>query len=59
MANEPPKRIYYKARDDLQLNHLPFFFGWVDVEGKRVVGEHYKPKTYRFHFWRSLPARSR
>jgi hypothetical protein len=44
MANEPPKRIYYKARDDLQLNNLPFFFGWVDVEGKRVAGEHYKPK---------------
>ena len=42
--NKPPKRIYYKARDELKINKLPFFFGWVDFEGDKIVGEHYKPK---------------
>jgi hypothetical protein len=43
-ATEPPKRIYYKARDDMQINDLPFFFGWVDFEEEKIVGKHYKPK---------------
>ncbi|MBN1995019.1 MAG: hypothetical protein JW953_20155 [Anaerolineae bacterium] len=45
--NEAPPRTYYRARDELQINNLPFFFGWVDFEGDKVVGEHYKPKIDR------------
>ncbi|MBN1217491.1 MAG: hypothetical protein JXM69_01065 [Anaerolineae bacterium] len=43
-ANTPQKRIYYRARDDLRINDLPVFFGWVDFAGNVLVGEHYKPK---------------
>jgi hypothetical protein len=43
-AEEVLRRIYYRAKDDLEINDLPFFFGWVDFAGEKIVGEHYKPK---------------
>ncbi|MFC1975524.1 hypothetical protein ACFLXQ_03890 [Chloroflexota bacterium] len=47
MADKLPKRIYYKAKNDLQKNNLPFFFGWVDLDDEKITGEHYKPKIDR------------
>ena len=44
MAETSSKRVYYKARDNLQVNRLPFFFGWVDFVGEEITGRHYKPK---------------
>jgi hypothetical protein len=44
MAEEASKRIYYKAKDILPINQLPFFFGWVDFEDEKITGRHYKPK---------------
>jgi hypothetical protein len=35
---------YYQARNDLQIDGLPFFFGRVNFEGGKISGEHYKPK---------------
>ena len=43
-TDESPQRIYYQAREDMKVNDLPFFFGWVDFEGGKIMGEHYKPK---------------
>jgi len=47
-ANQFLQRIYYKARDESQINQLPFFFGWVDIENEKITGEHYKPKIDQF-----------
>ena len=44
MANTSLKRVYYKARNNMQINRLPFFFGWVDFLGQEIAGRHYKPK---------------
>lgn len=39
-----PRTFYYRARDDLLINNLPFFFGRVEIHNGRIKGEHYKPK---------------
>ncbi|MEM7346365.1 MAG: D-glycerate dehydrogenase [Chloroflexota bacterium] len=36
--------LYYRARDEVKINELPYFFGWVEIEDQKIVGEHYKPK---------------
>ena len=28
----------------MQINQLPFFFGWVNIQDEKITGEHYKPK---------------
>ena len=42
MTEKP--RIYYKSKNNLPANNLPFFFGWVDFVGENIDGRHYKPK---------------
>ncbi len=44
MTENSSRRVYYRAKDDMQINQLPFFFGWVDFEGEKISGRHYKPK---------------
>lgn len=44
MTNSFPKIIYYKAKDELPINQLPFFFGWVEFVDEKIKGKHYKPK---------------
>lgn len=44
MTDSSVKIRYYKARDEAQINELPYFFGWVEFEGEKISGEHYKPK---------------
>jgi hypothetical protein len=46
-TDKSPQRIYYKARDGLQINSLPLYFGWLEIEGDQMAGEHYKPKIER------------
>ncbi len=47
-SDNQSKKIYYKARDDMQINGLPYFFGWVEFKSEKIVGEHYKPKIDQF-----------
>jgi hypothetical protein len=41
MADQP-RLLYYRARDDLTVDGLPIFFGWVEVQLQKVVGRHYR-----------------
>jgi hypothetical protein len=43
-VNGQPNKIYYKSKDDLKINDLPYFFGWVEVRDGKISGRHYKPK---------------
>lgn len=43
-----PKTIYYRAKDDAQIENLPFFFGWVEFDQGKISGRHYKPKLDQF-----------
>jgi len=45
MAEASSKRVYYKAKNNLQVNRLPLFLGWVDFAGEEITGRHYKPKV--------------
>lgn len=44
MLANSPKITYYQAKDKLELNQLPYFFGWVEFVDEKIKGEHYKPK---------------
>ncbi len=45
---DEPRTIYYEARDEAKINNLPFFFGWVEILGRKITGKHYKPKLDQF-----------
>ncbi len=46
-ANAYPKTMYYKAKEELQINNLPFFFGRIEIRNGKITGKHYKPKFDR------------
>ncbi len=46
--DQQPKTLFYRAKDEAQLDNRPFFFGWVEFIAAKINGQHYKPKLDQF-----------
>jgi hypothetical protein len=60
---EHPKVLYYRARDELYINDLPIFFGWVELKNEIAVGSHYRARIEKMnkkyligYYWLELEA---